>query len=65
MKVKVEEIKKARKIFKDAFAEDEDFRYGYQANIAMYIYDHSKLNRDDCNAIADGIIALIFEDRRK
>jgi hypothetical protein len=58
-------IAKARKVMKDAFDADPDFRQGYQANIAMCIYDlcddsvcpsHEKRNE-----IADEIIKIIFE----
>ena len=31
----IEDIKRAREIFKKAFEESEDFKYGYQSNIAM------------------------------
>ncbi len=65
-------IQNARRVMRDAFAEDPDFRHGYQANIAMKIYDHlcgfgfiDSGNQNDyidgCNETADDIIKLIFE----
>ena len=65
-------IRKARRVMRDAFAEDPGFRRGYQGNIAMAIYDHlyafgfidlSNQNAyiDDCKKTADSIIKLIFE----
>ncbi len=64
-------IKNARRVMKDAFAEDPDFRHGYQANIAMAIYDKLEFSPyaisrkpvylEKCNEAADSIIKLIFE----
>jgi len=67
-------IKKARRVMRDAFDEDADFRYSYQANIAMAIYDYLNSEYDDCdiaqvevadidecNAAADNVIKLLFE----
>lgn len=56
-------IRNARRVMRDAFAEDPDFRHSYQANIALAIYDNLKLEalRDECNETADTIIKLIFE----
>ena len=57
-------IRNARRVMKDAFAEDPDFRHSYQANIAMAIYDHLEFKPaylDKCNETADSIIKLIFE----
>ena len=32
-------IDEARKVYRDAFKQDDDFRFGYEANIAMLIHD--------------------------
>ena len=66
-------IEKARKVMRDAFKKDPDFRFGYEANIAMLIYDdqyqdpmsplHQAANlktKEGCNIIADRIIDLVF-----
>jgi len=59
------EIVNARKIMVKAFKKDPDFRYGYQANIAMYIWDRKRegvtFNKEQCNEVADGLLKLIFE----
>jgi len=57
-------IYNARKIMRESFKKDPDFRYGYQANIAMYIWDRKRegitFNKEQCNEVADGLIDLIF-----
>lgn len=68
-------IKRARMVMRRAFERDPDFRFGYQANIAMLIYDNQKdkdgavtqematedlRTKEGCNAIADRIIDLVF-----
>ena len=55
-------IKEARRIFKDAFDRDPDFRYGYQSNIAMLLHDQYGItDYDKRNAAANDILKLIFE----
>ena len=68
-------IKTAREAFQRAFKDDPGFRMGYQANIAMLIYDDQtsmKQGRSErppydlgkvegCNAIADKMITMLFE----
>jgi hypothetical protein len=58
-------IHNARQIMKESFAKDPDFRYAYQFNIAMYIWDRKRervgFNKEQCNEVADGLIKLIFE----
>lgn len=58
-------IESARKVLKDAFRTDPNFRDVYKANIAMYIWDEKRrgttFNRNQCNNVADGLIKLIFE----
>ena len=55
-------IRLARKIFKDHFEEDEDFRRVYQSNIAMLLHDrHGITNHKIRNKIADDIMEVIFE----
>ena len=52
----------ARRIFKDRFEKDKDFRYGYQANIAMLLHD--KYGIVDCekrNEAANDIMKIIFD----
>ena len=58
-----DEIKKARKIMRDAFKRDPDFRYGYQSNVAMLLHDqYGIIEHDKRNAAADDILKLIFEE---
>ena len=55
-------VKLARKIFKEHFEEDENFRYVYKANIAMLLYDRYGIN--NCKTrdkAADDIMAVIFD----
>lgn len=60
--IKANEIKNARKVFKDGFDEDPDFRYEYQSNIAMLLHDHYGItDHKTKNAAASDIIKLIFE----
>tara|TARA_Y100000034_G_C6857325_1_gene389793 strand:- start:196 stop:396 length:201 start_codon:yes stop_codon:yes gene_type:complete len=60
-------VANARKTMRDAFEKDPHFRYAYQANIAMAIYDDQRRNRKtwrtakDCNVLADELITLIFD----
>lgn len=62
------DIKVARDTIASALKDDPGFRQGYQANIAMLIYDTQiskkplKLDTvEGCNIIADKLIKLIFE----
>ena len=70
----MDEIKQARKTIYEAMEKDKGFRYGYQSNIAMLIYDdqvagiegrsHNPPTNlstvEGCNSIADRLIELIF-----
>jgi len=58
--VSPQQIRRARRIIGEAFVADPGFRMGYQANIAMCIFDNSVLNVHGCNKIADKIIDVIF-----
>ena len=52
----------ARKIFKKAFEENEGFRIGYQANIAMLLYDrYGIIDMEERNRAANDIMAVIFD----
>ena len=52
----------ARKIFKKAFEEDEGFRIGYQANIAVLLYDRYGItDLEERNRAANDIIDVIFD----
>lgn len=63
-------VKKARKIMREAFDADPDFKMGYIANIAMLLYDRLEkdgitlpneiLDYDKRNAAAEDILELIF-----
>jgi hypothetical protein len=59
-------IVNARQTFAKAFKKDPQFRFGYQSNIAMYIWDRKRegktFNKGQCNEIADELIKLIFEE---
>jgi len=54
----------ARKIFKTLFEEDEDFRFGYQSNIAMLLNDKYNITDHELrNKIALDIMAVIFDGK--
>jgi len=54
-------VKKARKIMREAFDADPDFKLGYIANIAMLLHDHYGItDYDKRNAAAEDILKLIF-----
>lgn len=54
-------IREARETIARGFKEDEQFRYGYQANIAMLLYDRYGItNYDERNHAANDILELIF-----
>jgi hypothetical protein len=40
---------------------DPDLYIGYQANVAMCIYDNSKLSKTTSNEIAHKILKLLFD----
>lgn len=44
-------IKQAREAIVAAFEEDPHFRYGYQANIAMLIFDDQRVDEQHNNAL--------------
>jgi len=56
-------IEKARKLMKEALVESGDLYQGYQANIAMCIYDNrrkdGRLNHSECNDVAKKLIYLV------
>jgi len=59
------EIKNARKIIRDAFDEDEQFKWGYICNIAMHLYDEIckdglQLDYNRRNEIAEKMLKVIF-----
>ena len=59
-----ERIKLARKIFKKTFEENESFREGYVANIAMLLYDkYGIIDMEERNRAANDIMAVIFDVR--
>jgi hypothetical protein len=54
-------IAKARKVMRDAFEKDEDFKESYIANIAMLLHDrHGIRNYEKRNAAAKEILELVF-----
>ena len=56
-------IKSARKKMRDAFEKDPGFKYAYEANIAMLLYDkHGGIFKDydTRNDTAKAILKLIF-----
>ena len=55
------QIQKARKVFRDAFDKDPDFKLTYVANIAMLLHDHHGITDfDKRNAAAEDILKLVF-----
>ena len=62
-KNKMDEIKRSRRIMRDVFEKDADFKYGYVANVAMLLYDRYGITDfDERNAAATDILELIFYD---
>lgn len=55
------EIAVARKTIRDAFAEDEEFKQSYIANLAMLLYDELGLEIEDRNRVSEKILKLIFD----
>jgi len=63
------QIQHARKVMRDAFVEEPDFKHSYVANVAMQMYDRlyelgykPKLRPEDREAVAEAIINLIFQE---
>ena len=54
---------KARKTMSDTFKKDPDFRYGYQSNVAMLLYDRGYVTKKLSNKIADEIMTLVFDSK--
>lgn len=54
-------FKAARKTMSDTFKKDRDFRFAYEANIAMLLYDKGYATKKLRNKIADEILTLIFD----
>jgi len=58
----IEPIALARQIFKDAFEDDEMFRFAYQSNIAMLLHDRYGITDwKKRNDAAIEIMAVIFD----
>jgi len=60
-------VKNARKVLRDAFDKDPDFRRVYEDNIAMLLYDKYKGMFRDINTrneAAQAIMNLLFWDIR-
>ena len=59
-------IVNARKTMRESFKKDPDFRFGYQSNIAMYMWDRKRegctFSKEKCNEVADGLIKLLWEN---
>ena len=58
-------IRKARKTIRDAFDEDEQFKWGYICNVAMHLYDELckdglQLDYNRRNEIAKKVLDVIF-----
>ena len=61
MSNRTKKIVLARKIFKKCFEKDEDFREGYQANIAMLLHDRYGITgMSERNKAANDIMKVIF-----
>lgn len=51
----------ARKVMRDAFEKDDDFKHGYISNIAMLLHDrYGIVDYDIRNKAAEDILKLIF-----
>jgi len=60
----IEQIADAREVFKKSFENDEDFRNGYQANIAMLLHDRYGItDYVTRNEAANDIMAVIFDTK--
>ena len=61
-------IKQARKIIRESFEKDPDFKETYVANVAVYLYDNAPQNialleeKKERDMLATGIIDLIFSE---
>jgi len=62
-----EKIKDARRIMRNAFIKDPDFKQTYIANISMCMYDElhnrkyrPKLRPEDRDAISERLLDMIF-----
>ena len=60
-----DEIKKAKEVLRRAFESDEQFKWGYILNVAMYLYgelikDGLKLEINRRNEIAEKMLKVIF-----
>ena len=56
------DIEKARKLFKEALEKDEELRYGYQSNIAMLLNDRFDItNFKERNEGANAILKLMCD----
>ncbi len=53
-------IRIARKIMRDAFEKDPEFKHTYIANVAIIIYEHFGTEHDARGGIAEKIIDRIF-----
>ncbi len=58
-------FKHARTFMNKTLKKDDGLRESYKANIAMCIYDFrrkdGRLNKRECNEVADRLIDLIFD----
>jgi len=55
-------IEKARKLFKEELEKDEELRWGYQSNIAMLLHDRFDLtNFEERNDVANAILKLMCD----
>lgn len=63
---KVNKFAEARKFMSKSLREDGGLRLGYQANVAMWLYDNCKgvtqHNRDE---LAEGVLGIVFDLRNR
>lgn len=60
-KLETSAIKNARATMHDAFEDDAGFKQSYIANIAMLLYDNSKLSHEESNILSPMLLKLIFD----
>ncbi len=54
------EIKAARKVIRDAFESDPEFKYTYIANVAVILSDNFETRYDITDQVAEQILDRIF-----
>lgn len=54
-------VAKAYRALSQAMRDDPDFAHSWQCNIAMPIFDQTKLSHEEANVIADRLMKHLFD----